>query len=132
MISYYDTYLQHLYKLLTESDTSITVFGSSLGGFNLKNDGNGQQLYSLQEQIKIKVEAIYHLQRRKPNAKIILIGHSVGAYILLETIRHLQAYVSCNVVGGILLFPTITNIARSPSGRIAAVRNPHLEYRRCS
>ncbi len=62
---------------------------------------------------------------------MIFIGHSVGAYILLETVRLLNLrrkekiengeVVDVDVVGGILLFPTIQDIALSKSGKIVTV-----------
>jgi hypothetical protein len=48
---------------------------------------------------------------------ITLIGHSVGAYILLELITRIRKSSSpLNIRGGILLFPTVTHLAQSPSG----------------
>ncbi|KAL8951767.1 MAG: hypothetical protein Q9222_002288 [Ikaeria aurantiellina] len=52
-------------------------------------------------------------------------GHSVGAYILLEIIRNHRKRIEdgakdFDLIGGILLFPTITHIARSPSGTVAS------------
>ncbi|KAK5013236.1 hypothetical protein LTR16_003873, partial [Cryomyces antarcticus] len=56
--------------------------------------------------------------------KVVLVGHSVGAYILLEILQRQQEsrrqdklqtqYVE--IVGGICLFPTVTHIAQSRSG----------------
>ncbi|KAI9884625.1 MAG: hypothetical protein M1823_003581 [Watsoniomyces obsoletus] len=66
--------------------------------------------------------------KRKARPKVILIGHSVGAYILLEIIRrhhHRRRYktdevtsndMDMDIIGGLLLFPTVTHIAQSPSG----------------
>lgn len=57
--------------------------------------------------------------RKRP--KVILMGHSVGAYILLEIIRRVKMPGNANhgldIVGGVLLFPTVTHIIKSPSGR---------------
>jgi hypothetical protein len=69
------------------------------------------------------------LRARKSN--IILIGHSVGTYIALEVIRRLQERrregagkdANWGVVGGIMLFPTIVDIAKSPMGVRLAVSN---------
>lgn len=62
--------------------------------------------------------------------KVILIGHSVGAYVLLEIISRHQHTMrrkamkgikqqDPDLIGGILLFPTIADIAKSPLGRVA-------------
>ncbi|KZF19146.1 hypothetical protein L228DRAFT_251239 [Xylona heveae TC161] len=54
----------------------------------------------------------------KSPLKVILVGHSVGSYILLEILRRHKAAqpAGIDIVGGILLFPTVTHIAKSPSG----------------
>ncbi|QSS55664.1 esterase/lipase superfamily domain-containing protein [Histoplasma capsulatum var. duboisii H88] len=65
--------------------------------------------------------------------KVILIGHSVGAYIAMEILRRHREGIRQNgafadtgvagigatmdIVGGILLFPTVVDIAQSSSGR---------------
>jgi hypothetical protein len=56
-------------------------------------------------------------------------GHSVGAYILLELIRQHRMRIDegeedFDLIGGILLFPTITHIAQSPLGMIYNVSLP--------
>ncbi|PYH41739.1 bifunctional triacylglycerol lipase/ester hydrolase [Aspergillus saccharolyticus JOP 1030-1] len=64
---------------------------------------------------------------------VLLIGHSVGTYIAMELIRRHRARASSSpsagplsgtvnhpsftISGGILLFPTVVDIAKSPSGR---------------
>src|SRR5690606_1254117 len=63
--------------------------------------------------------------RRKDGIDIVLIGHSVGSWVgmkVLERIHHmkgrdLDAAGIRSVRAGAWLFPTITNIAASPSGR---------------
>ncbi|KAL3469262.1 hypothetical protein BJX99DRAFT_268439 [Aspergillus californicus] len=62
--------------------------------------------------------------------KVILIGHSVGAYIAMEVLRrhreNQQQYTKAGskaaadgfeITGGIMLFPTVMDIAKSPSGQ---------------
>ena len=51
--------------------------------------------------------------------RVILVGHSVGAYIALEVLRRLQRKeegMGVRVVGVLGLWPTVTHIAKSPSG----------------
>jgi surfactin synthase thioesterase subunit len=76
---------------------------------------------SLEEQITITLEALtaQHIPsgplKNQHYATITLIGHSVGAYILLELIARIRKSSSpLNVRGGILLFPTVTHLAQSP------------------
>ncbi|KAF3934940.1 hypothetical protein ABW19_dt0207846 [Dactylella cylindrospora] len=129
LISYYSTFLSALSGYL--SDTEIpsclfTVFGASLGGFDVskkpKDSGvNTYKFYSLQDQITRQVEILEHLISHRPQTKIILMGHSVGSYILLETLRNLKEKgLGGNIIGGIGLFPTLTHIGKSRSGRKAS------------
>ncbi|KAJ5992257.1 hypothetical protein N7451_007981 [Penicillium sp. IBT 35674x] len=75
-----------------------------------------------------------------PKRKVILIGHSVGAYIAMEILRRHREGIpdietlpsetgpekglsesssssSFDIVGGVMLFPTVKDIAHSPSGQ---------------
>ncbi|KAL4737884.1 hypothetical protein BDV11DRAFT_146461 [Aspergillus similis] len=63
-----------------------------------------------------------------PRPKVILIGHSVGTYIAMEILRRHRerqntpsddgdVEVDFEIAGGIMLFPTVLDIAKSPSGR---------------
>lgn len=136
LISYYHTFLDYLSKLLGENrriSSGVYVYGYSLGGF-LPVDESNDVPYGLQQQVEYveeKLQNYVQLQNQDPAdqrgkhqkpPKIILIGHSVGAYILLELIRRHRMRVSpeknedMDIVGGILLFPTVTHIAKSPSG----------------
>ncbi|KAJ0294557.1 hypothetical protein COL922a_014166, partial [Colletotrichum nupharicola] len=60
----------------------------------------------------------------KSGPKVILIGHSVGTYMAMEILRrHRETHSekseqqNFDIVGGILLFPTVKDIAASPSGK---------------
>lgn len=81
----------------------------SLGEFLKKQNGNGTT--------------------GKP--RVILIGHSVGSYIAMEVLRRHREQrkasaalsdgnddfdIEFDIIGGIMLFPTVIDIAKSPSG----------------
>lgn len=54
--------------------------------------------------------------------KVILVGHSVGAYILIELMRRAGNTMKGKaIVGGICLFPSIVDISKSRSGRTLGV-----------
>ncbi len=143
LIRYYHAFLACLSKGLGESGSkpnSIHIYGHSLGGFLSPEESTEtrQAPYGLQQQIDY-VEATLQsyvqsqqfddgnaqesgkLSSQKP-IQIILIGHSVGTYILLELIRRHREKLSLGkgeelrIVGGVLLFPTVTHLAKSPSG----------------
>ncbi|KAF9734168.1 hypothetical protein PMIN06_010427 [Paraphaeosphaeria minitans] len=137
LIEYYRTFLTHLYGLLTQSSpstTSIHVFGRSLSGFEAgtatENQGNGDGPFSLQEQISRSQSAIEKLvgdvqeKDGTQDVRVILMGHSVGSFILLEVIRRVKEKAkmerdAVRIAGGVCLFPTVTHIAKSDSGRKA-------------
>ena len=72
------------------------------------------RLFSLEEQINHKLDFIEELLEKEPGLKIILAGHSVGAYICAQLLRSLPAD---RVLGCYFLFPTLMHIARSKNGQ---------------
>lgn len=140
-ISYYEPFLSCLYAQLLKSSLSESarfyIFANSLAGFDnnkLANGTNAPGPIGLEAQIENTEDLIYDQIKRHRTAdpwgdtfpKVILIGHSVGAYILLEIIRRHKKRIEekpeedFDLIGGILLFPTIVNIARSPMGLVAS------------
>ncbi|KAL2000394.1 hypothetical protein VTN02DRAFT_3188 [Thermoascus thermophilus] len=138
---------------------SFRIYGASLGGFEVSGTGDGddggsvaagpaqqeEKVYGLQEQIALVEARLRGVMRaysnrnrsrvrRGPKPRVILIGHSVGAYIAMEILRrHREGRVqgdadadadadaaAFDIVGGILLFPTVVDIAKSVAGRRVA------------
>ena len=135
LIPYYDPFLSALHASLEAlpslQSANFHICGHSFAGFEtLKEDR--PQLSGLQKQITYIDDLLYNRVdeiRQKTGGetpKVILMGHSVGAYILLEIIRRHRTRIESggsqdfDLIGGILLFPTITHIARSPSGIVAS------------
>lgn len=135
LIEYYNSFLKFLRVLLDRSQREVAydIYGRSLYGFHDDDHvpfTNSCPPYSLEEQI-LKAYANVAERRIEDSAKpgengkpydfVVIAGHSVGAYITLEIFhrhhhnpslaRHLKLY------HGILLFPTVTHIAKSPSGK---------------
>ena len=134
LIPYYDPFLSTLHKLLSAfASTNFYICGYSLSGFETAelHDSGTARLTGLRGQITHIEERLYaevnkHRQNFGRTPKVILMGHSVGAYILLELIRNHRKMIESgekdfDLIGGILLFPTITDIAKSPSGIVASV-----------
>jgi Lipid-droplet associated hydrolase len=132
------------------------VCGRSMGGFELE-DQNGKEVvsedpkvksglkrfvkapwkrsskvYGLQEQIVFMERRLREVVKGQKNVKVILVGHSVGAYIALELIRRhrerLETLRSPNrtsswrddepdIISGICLFPTLMQIRASQKGK---------------
>ncbi|KAI8940740.1 hypothetical protein NX059_002005 [Plenodomus lindquistii] len=142
LIEYYRTFLTHLYGLLSHNtasdrDIEFQVYGRSLSGFEMNTADiktmkwRKQPPYGLQDQIRHAEDQLTELveEVRDEGAKdvrVIMVGHSVGAYIALEVIRRLRAHgmagedFETRIVGAIGLMPTVVDIARSESGMKAA------------
>lgn len=137
LIEYYRTFLTLCFESLRTnySDHHIKVAGTSLRGFGVQEHGHQHQAndgaegpYDLEQQIEhigqMLERTIQSHARQGSPTKLILMGHSVGSYILLEVLRRRkenpttqQLSNDANVVGGICLFPTVAHIAKSPSGK---------------
>ena len=132
LVSYYSTFLSTLNSLLQNNQGDLFhVYSQCLAGFDddvgdepPKVMADSQSTpYSLEDQIQISLKALQ--ERRIPSGPrrgqsydgIIIIGHSVGSYMLLEIIQRLKKASSpLKIKAGILLFATITHLAQSPGG----------------
>lgn len=134
VIYYYEQFLSRLCDLLQDFQPGKAHFdirGHSHKGFEqYTNPENFEQPANLNDQIHYQEELLYdHVEdHRKATGrvpKVILMGHSVGSYVLLEIIRrHVEKIRSdeskdFDLIGGILLFPTIADIAQSQLGKVA-------------
>jgi hypothetical protein len=140
LIAYYNTFLSTLHTLLESSTPSLNpppafhIYGQSLAGFedvddDISTPATTTQPYGLTEQISqiytaLKSQAIPLGPRKgEPYDGVFLMGHSVGSYILLELLGRIRKETDDvdsapvpKIRAGILLFPTVTHIAQSPSG----------------
>ena len=144
-IGYYHTFL----SLLAEhaSDAAVNFYGHSLANFVDEARYNSTQrgVLGLQEQISYMEELLecyvrsisgnMKTDRVTTQPKVILVGHSVGAYIALEILRRRKEsknqgkdrdrFYICGFVG---LWPTVTWIGESPSGKKLGVGYGGLQY----
>lgn len=138
---------------------SFQIYGCSLSGFEIDehqpspspSSNNGIDL-DLEDQICFVQGKLAALMGDEPNGngsgkgkgkdtvdigtrqKVILIGHSVGAYIAMEVLRqHREASPESafDIVGGAMLFPTVKDIAASPSGQKLTVHTIFLLQDAC-
>ncbi len=145
LILYYQPFLSKLHSLLVSCSSTDSarfhICGHSLRGFEFQNDKivkPREEPLSLAEQIEYQEVLLYnhigsHRDRTGNTPKVILMGHSVGAYILLELIKNHPKRIEegkedFDLIGGVLLFPTITHIAQSPLGMIASVSGRFRPY----
>ncbi|KAJ5417138.1 uncharacterized protein N7487_000688 [Penicillium crustosum] len=139
LIGYYHPFLSLLAKHLDEpkeeyltSLPSFQIYGCSLSGFEIDElhsspSPNNAVDLDLEGQICFAQGKLATLMGDESNGngkgtrqKVILIGHSVGAYIAMEILRRhreTSPESTFDIVGGAMLFPTVKDIAASPSGQ---------------
>lgn len=132
LIGYYQTFLTLCYDSLRSKykDHSIHVFGTSLAGFSVAKVEKHDDPFALEQQIQYidqtltrQVSSTSSKASTTDPRRVILIGHSVGSYILLEVLRRQKSRHDVpKIISGICLFPTVTHIAKSPSGKRISVR----------
>ncbi|KAH9822755.1 Lipid-droplet associated hydrolase [Teratosphaeria destructans] len=129
LIEYYRHFLYILNARLNNSSkprrTVARIYGASLSGFEVSGPAPRDGPLNLHQQIERVTARLVRAARSTADSDaqdlpIVLVGHSVGSYILLEILHRLQTSqngLELNIVGGICLFPTIVDIAQSPTGR---------------
>lgn len=89
VVSFYTDFLESLYELLG-GDASVTAIGHV--SHAEKNWENGR-LFSLQGQIDHKMSFLEQ-ELKEVEVPILLVGHSIGAYISMEILRRSQGKVT--------------------------------------
>lgn len=125
LVSYYRSYLAHLHSLCASAlpRISTTIHACSLSGFSTTPhntpllDLNGQIAYMDAALGQAWNEACAAAGR---DVKVVLLGHSVGAYMLLELVRRRRGG-NMRIVGGVCLTPTVVDLRGSPSGQKVGV-----------
>ncbi|GES65924.1 uncharacterized conserved protein DUF2305 [Aspergillus terreus] len=145
LIAYYHTFLSFLSEniksqaIQQEQKCTYHVYGHSLAGFELEERASDDAVpharyYDLEEQIRFvqnkldtfiaTLTGVSAGASSNPKPKVILIGHSVGSYIAMETLRRHRdrtksgdSPIDFDIIGGAMLFPTVVDIAKSPSGQ---------------
>lgn len=126
LAGYYTPFLSTLSTLLTHNPSiSCTLHAHQFHGFSDSPDSTEptrNHPWTLQEQIDDTLEDLIEYpppSGRETYDGIFLIGHSVGSYVLLEILKQIgtSKITLPPVLAGILLFPTVTHIAQSPSGK---------------
>ncbi|KAI3653599.1 hypothetical protein MP228_001546 [Amoeboaphelidium protococcarum] len=130
VIDFYDQFLQSIHQ---KCDQRLNVIGVQHAKhtkesfieqyplvhsvkFNESEELRQTGLFGLQDQINHQLAILDHLVAEEyKDARIILAGHSVGAYICTEIIKARPAY---NFERSLLLFPTLENIAATPNGSL--------------
>lgn len=137
LIDYYEPFLSALRALLDSSPASkgtrFHIYGQDLAGFNDDDhepfsaanpprDVAYQVNYLFETLSDIRIQDEANPQKQgQPFDEVILIGHSVGTYLILQLFHKLLRSPGLaphlRLQTGILLFPTIEHIRHSPSGQ---------------
>ena len=163
LVDYYIPYLSTLRNLLNETETRtgytrlFDIYGQNLIGFaDADHDhpfgSTGSTAgpaptapFSLEDQIRHFYDRVVHLNsspilesnnesNTSPYDEVIIMGHSVGAYISLEVCHRHHLFLkdqektnvstssasqrrSLNLKAGILLFPAVSHLAKSSNGQ---------------
>ena len=146
LVGYYEPFLDTLRSLLDEAEARggntklYHIYSQNLLGFDdadhprpfsaaatsSSSSSSQQPPYSLEEQISHLCSRLADLNSPVPYDKVVLMGHSVGAYMAVEVFHryHISPFPQLNLHSAVLLFPTVTHIARSPNGRrLSRLRN---------
>ncbi|KAH9996732.1 hypothetical protein F4779DRAFT_631534 [Xylariaceae sp. FL0662B] len=133
LIRFYEPFLSTLRKLIDDSaplrSTRFHIYGQNFAGFS--DDDHEpftaqEKPHDIEYQIQHTLEALKRLhvesgpRKDLPYDDVLVMGHSVGAYVALElchrVLRNPELAPDLNLSSGILLFPTIRHIAKSPNG----------------
>lgn len=136
--SYYIDFLHSIYTSLPSSSgveiLSVAHRGhaplppvgtNAVWGDNFTNQTQAARGYgvSLGDQVRHKIAVLDAIRRQYPEkeTKVVLVGHSIGAWIVGEVIKARPGAVQ----GAHLLFPTLAWIGRTPNARkIRVLMNP--------
>ena len=74
---------------------------------------NTSKNFSLEKAISLKKNFIEFLLNANPNTKYIVLGHSIGNYILMKSLQKLDNMDTNNIIGIYCLFPAMKNLYQS-------------------
>jgi len=116
LLSFYPPFLTAVWDKVSSSARLAIFAHAHVGhtpGIDDRSEWNPQR-YGLTTQIQNAVEAFDSVKLAfGPTIKIILIGHSIGAWVALQVLKARPEAVD----GLFLLFPTISHMRSTPNGR---------------
>lgn len=144
LVEYYRQFLdiirKHLNDRVSNTGTQYFISGGSLAGFDVNSgsrqtpatsqglplslDNQVEDVYARLQSTVARLRAENDIQGDLP---VVLIGHSIGAYMVLETVAKWkklakQGPTNMEIIAGLCLFPTIYELNLSPTGRQVGVR----------
>jgi pimeloyl-ACP methyl ester carboxylesterase len=110
---FYEPFMRHLHALAMQQ---LEIVGLSHTNHSMPWL-NGNKAFDLDCQIADKVAYVRKRLEKDSQVKLIVVGHSIGAHIALEILRHFPNRVHKLV----LMQPAVMHIAQSPNGRRMAL-----------
>ncbi|XP_024134594.1 lipid droplet-associated hydrolase isoform X2 [Oryzias melastigma] len=119
LVGFYKTFMQELHSLLEHKypvwAVSHAGHCAAPDGMDMVEDGRAaaeDDVFGLSGQIEHKLAFVRkHIPK---GSSLVLVGHSIGCYIILEMMRRNP---ELKVLKAVMLFPTIERMAESPQGR---------------
>lgn len=95
------------------------MIGISHTGHLYHEKVNDWQPVDVKTQINDKIKYLEeYLFKEYPDTNIILIGHSIGCYIILEILSLIRKDLKSKIKKSMLLFPTIERMSQTPNGKV--------------
>jgi len=113
IINFYEKFAQDL-----NAHTNLDVIGISHTGHFYDDNIKEWQPKNLLDQINDKIKYIEQHLMNQNDIDIILVGHSIGCYIILETLNYLDNNIKKRIKKAFLLMPTIERMRESPNGKL--------------
>ena len=111
---FYTAFLSHLHSLSAHSlSVSCLSFAGHQSAHQLHHF-TARRPYSLLDQTRLWQAFIAQLLEREPHARIVLAGHSIGAWIALQCAAFIPRG---QLLHSFLLFPTLWDMSGTPAGR---------------
>ena len=112
---YYSAFVSTLHRL---SGHSMHVSCMSLAGHQSAQTlhlHHHRRLYDLHDQVELWRSFLASLHSQYPHHRFIIAGHSIGAYIALQTAA--SALPPSQLLHFFLLFPTLSDMEQTPNGQ---------------
>jgi dienelactone hydrolase len=122
-VDFYSTFASTLQKLSASAAAAAAQSSSSpsspevavvtVGHASHSSRTATRTRFDLAQQVSHKASVVAHLLSLEPGARLVLVGHSVGAYMALEVARTLPPDA---LRAAVLLFPTVMHIGATVNG----------------
>jgi pimeloyl-ACP methyl ester carboxylesterase len=134
LLDFYVPFLDAIHREATSHspgspESPVTIFAHAhLGLSSYVGGGAGASTYPETAHVALPAQIQAHLEfldellaAHAPTTRVLLVGHSIGAWFVQEMLKARAAALRPRV-GAFFLFPTMSHIGLSPNGRMLSVR----------